>query len=129
MLGVRNNELEARWYAFGAFSPINRLHSTCSPFAGKEPWNFPRETREAMVKMLRLRAELLPYVYTMNYRAAFDGRPIIEPMYWQSPEVGMAYEIPNEYRFGSELIVSPIVSPNDAAALRGCAGVLSLIHI
>lgn len=43
MLGVRNNELEARWYAFGAFSPINRLHSTCSPFAGKEPWNFLRK--------------------------------------------------------------------------------------
>ena len=123
MLGVRDNELEARWYAFGAFSPINRLHSTCSPFAGKEPWNFPKETCETMVKMLRLRAELLPYVYTMNYRASFEGRPIIEPMYWQSPEVGMAYEIPNEYRFGSELIVAPITSPNDSAALRGCAGV------
>lgn len=123
MLGVRNDELEARWYAFGAFSPINRLHSSCSPFAGKEPWNFPAETREAMVTMLRLRAQLLPYVYTMNYRAAFEGRPIIEPMYWQSPEVGMAYEMRNEYRFGSELIVSPIVSPNDPATLRGYAGV------
>ena len=123
MLGVRDNELEARWYELGVFSPINRLHSTCSPFAGKEPWNFPQETREAMVKMLRLRAELLPYVYTMNYRAAFENRPIVEPMYWQSPEVGIAYEMRDEYRFGSELIVSPIVSSNDAAALRGSAGV------
>lgn len=123
MLGVRDNELEARWYALGAFSPINRLHSSCSPFAGKEPWNFPRETRDAMVKMLRLRASLLPYLYTMNYRAAFENRPIVEPMYWQSPEVGAAYEMPQEYRFGSELIVAPVVSKNDDAVTRGCAGV------
>lgn len=123
MLGVRDNELEARWYALGAFSPINRLHSSCSPFAGKEPWNFPRETRDAMVKMLRLRASLLPYLYTMNYRASFENMPIVEPMYWQSPEVGAAYEMPQEYRFGSELIVSPIVSKNDDATTKGCAGV------
>lgn len=123
MLGVRDNELEARWYALGAFSPINRLHSSCSPFAGKEPWNFARETRDAMVKMLRLRASLLPYLYTMNYRASFENRPIVEPMYWQSPEVGAAYEMPQEYRFGSELIVSPIVSKNDDATTKGCAGV------
>lgn len=123
MLGVRDNELEARWYALGAFSPINRLHSSCSPFAGKEPWNFPRETRDAMVKMLRLRASLLPYLYTMNYRASFEDMPIVEPMYWQSPEVGAAYEMLQEYRFGSELIVSPIVSKNDDATTKGCVGV------
>lgn len=123
MLGVRCDELEARWYAFGAFSPINRLHSSCSPFAGKEPWNFPAETRNAMVKMLRLRAQLLPYLYTMNYRAAVDGRPIVEPMYWQSPETLAAYEMPNEYRFGSQLVVAPIVSKGCAQVERGCTAV------
>ena len=40
MFGYRNEELEARWYQLGAFSPINRLHSSNSPFSGKEPWNF-----------------------------------------------------------------------------------------
>lgn len=123
MLGVRSNDLEARWYALGIFSPINRLHSTCSPFAGKEPWNFPGETRQAMVKMLRLRAELLPYLYTMNYRAYEQGRPLVEPMYWQSPETAAAYQMREEFRFGSELVVAPIVEPNDAQCARGCANV------
>ncbi len=40
MFGYRDEELEVRWYQLGAFSPINRLHSTDSPFNGKEPWNF-----------------------------------------------------------------------------------------
>ena len=43
MFGYRNEELEARWYQLGAFSPINRLHSSNSPFSGKEPWNFNRD--------------------------------------------------------------------------------------
>ncbi len=43
MCGYRNEHLEARWYQLGAFSPINRLHSSNSQFMGKEPWNFSRK--------------------------------------------------------------------------------------
>lgn len=111
MLGNRDEELEARWYQLGAFSPINRLHSSDSPFNGKEPWNFRLEVRTSMESSLRLRQELLPYLYTMNWRAALDGRPIVEPMYWQSPEDEEAYRVDDEFRFGTELIVSPIVRP------------------
>lgn len=114
MLGVRDDELEARWYQFGAFSPINRLHSSSSRFSGKEPWRYPSETREAMEFALRLRHALLPYLYTMNYRASEQGRPLVEPMYWQSPEVMESYSVANEYRFGSELIVAPITEPRDS---------------
>lgn len=114
MLGVRDDELEARWYQFGAFSPINRLHSSSSRFSGKEPWRYPSETREVMESALRLRHALLPYLYTMNYRASEQGRPLVEPMYWQSPEVMESYSVANEYRFGSELIVAPITEPRDS---------------
>lgn len=81
MCGYRNEHLEARWYQLGTFSPINRLHSSSSPFTGKEPWNFSGDVHAAMVASLRLRHMLLPYLYTMNYRAALDGRPLVEPMY------------------------------------------------
>ena len=74
MFGYRNEELEARWYQLGAFSPINRLHSSNSPFSGKEPWNFNRDVSAAMVDALRLRHAMMPYLYTMNYRAAEAGR-------------------------------------------------------
>ena len=113
MFGYRDEELEARWYQLGAFSPINRLHSTDSPFNGKEPWNFHTETRDAMTAALRLRHEMLPYLYTMNWRAAAEGRPLVEPMYWQSPDNATAYEMEQEFRFGTELVVTPITSPID----------------
>ncbi|KAB7789141.1 glycoside hydrolase family 31 protein [Bifidobacterium cebidarum] len=113
MFGYRDEELEARWYQLGAFSPINRLHSTDSPFNGKEPWNFHPETEVAMDMALRLRHMLLPYLYTMNWRAAAEGRPLVEPMYWQSPENANAYGVEQEFRFGTELIVAPIVTPSD----------------
>ena len=121
MFGYRDEELEVRWYQLGAFSPINRLHSSNSPFSGKEPWNFNRDVSAAMVDALRLRHAMMPYLYTMNYRAAEAGRPLVEPMYWQNPDTPDAYEVPDEFRFGTELVVAPIVSPDDAAACRGRA--------
>ena len=123
MFGYRDEELEARWYQLGAFSPINRLHSSCSPFSGKEPWNFHEPVRSAMVDVLRLRQALMPYLYTMNWRAAVDGDPIVEPMYWEAPNVGESYEIRDEFRFGTELVVSPVVDPMDKASLRAKADV------
>ena len=118
MFGYRDEELEARWYQLGAFSPINRLHSSCSPFSGKEPWNFHEPVRSAMVDVLRLRQALMPYLYTMNWRAA---DPIVEPMYWANPNLGESYEVPDEFRFGTELVVAPVVDPMDKASMRGKA--------
>lgn len=45
MMGYRDEELEVRWYQYGVFSPINRLHSSNSRFSGKEPWKFSMEAR------------------------------------------------------------------------------------
>ncbi|WEV58913.1 alpha-glucosidase [Bifidobacterium sp. ESL0728] len=111
MGGYRDEELEARWYQLGTFSPITRLHSTASPFNGKEPWNFHTETRLAMTKALRLRQQLIPYLYSMNWRAHDEGRPLVEPMYWQASEIEDAYHVPDEFRFGTQLVVAPIVTP------------------
>ena len=118
MFGYRDEELEARWYQLGAFSPINRLHSTDSPFNGKEPWNFEPPIRGTMDDSLRLRHALLPYLYTMNWRSAVQGRPLVEPMYWFDADNDMAYEVPNEFMFGTEMLVAPITEPMDAELRR-----------
>lgn len=116
MMGVRDDELMARWVQYGVFSPINRLHSTDNPFNGKEPWRFDRITRSVMEQFLRLRHALVPYLYTMNRRAHVDDQPLIQPLYYKEPERDEAYEVPNEYYFGSQLLVSPITDPQDPAA-------------
>ena len=110
MLGYKNDEMEARWYQFGVFSPINRLHSSSSEFNGKEPWRFKKEVHDTMCEFLRLRHRLLPYLYTMNHRAWAEGEPICQPLYYAYPENWDAYGRKNEYFFGSELIAAPVTT-------------------
>lgn len=111
MRGYKDDELQARWTQLGVFSPIMRLHSTSSVFNGKEPWNFKKETEEVMREFLRLRHRLLPYLYTMNYRAFKMDEPLVMPMYYRNPEEEEAYGVSNQYYFGSEMIVAPVTSP------------------
>ncbi|NUU15902.1 glycoside hydrolase [Cellulomonas humilata] len=113
MFGGKDDELATRWLQLGVFSPILRLHSGSNPFTAKEPWTFEPAARAVMTEHLRLRHRLLPYLHTMNHRAAAQGRPLVEPMYHAWPSEPEAYDQPNQYLFGSELVVAPLTSPAD----------------
>ncbi len=109
--GYRDADLELRWVQLGVFSPINRLHSTCNEIVRKEPWTFSKETEKIMGDWLRLRHRLFPYLYTMNYRNHTELVPLVQPMYYYYPKCDAAYNMKNQYFFGSELMVAPITSP------------------
>ncbi|NJP40288.1 alpha-xylosidase [Oscillospiraceae bacterium HV4-5-C5C] len=111
MRGVRDNELTTRWVQLGAFSPILRLHSSRSPFIHKEPWEYPEPYRQIITRYLQLRQRLIPYLYSMNYRAAAKGQPLIQPLYYSEPECPEAYDQPNEYYFGSAFLAGPVTCP------------------
>ena len=111
MNGYRDNELETRWVQLGVFSPINRLHSAQNEFNSKEPWRFPVQARQIMDRFLRLRHEMIPYLYTMNYRCWHDSKTLIEPLYYEYPESQESYRCKNGYFFGSELLVFPVTTP------------------
>ncbi len=113
MWGYRDSELTARWFQLGVFSPINRLHSTNSTFATKEPWHFDAVNGGVMADFLRLRHRLLPYLYTMNERAHVAGEPLVRPLYYADarPETFVASR--NAFLFGTELLVAAITSPAD----------------
>ncbi len=117
MFGYRDNELVTRWYQFGAFSPINRLHSSLSLFMGKEPWTYPDEHAAVMVDYLRLRHRLVPYLYTMNERAHRLNESLCRPLYQEDPTGDVFnpnnFGSRNSYFFGTELLVLPITSPAD----------------
>lgn len=117
--GHRDEELATRWLQLGVFSPIMRLHSSDNPFITKEPWTFGPEVRTIMNNFLRLRYRLMPYLYSMNVRSAQRSEPIVQPLYWHHPEVKAAYQLRNEYFFGSELLAIPITSPSDALTRLG----------
>lgn len=113
MDGIRDDELMVRWVQYGVFSPIMRLHSSCNMFSGKEPWNYCPEEENIMKNFLRLRHMLIPYLYTINYHAFRDGKPLIQPLYYHFPERGEAYEMRNEYFFGDSLLVQPVTQQMD----------------
>jgi alpha-glucosidase (family GH31 glycosyl hydrolase) len=111
--GVKDAELATRWYQLGAFSPINRLHSTSSPFGSKEPWRFGPEAQRVMTRFLRLRHQLVPYLYSAMWGSHTDGVGVVRPMYHGYPWADQAYRVPNQYLFGPDLLVAPITTPAD----------------
>ncbi|MFB6189632.1 MAG: TIM-barrel domain-containing protein [Halapricum sp.] len=106
-------ELYARWTQFGAFSPINRIHTSKMPYVDKRPWQYGGDVADALEEALTRRHELVPYLYTMVWRNHDRGDPLIQPLYYHHPEEDAAYNRPNEYYFGSELLVAPHTSPRD----------------
>ncbi|SEM30937.1 protein of unknown function [Butyrivibrio sp. ob235] len=113
MHGEEDTERTCRWIQFGVFSPIMRLHSSCNPFFFKEPWNLPQPMRSVVGDFMRLRHRMIPYLYTANYNAYKNDEPLMQPLYYGSPENEKAYRSRNGYYFGSELAVYPITSPLD----------------
>lgn len=108
--GRRDDELYARWVQFGQYSPIMRLHSTKDEFMGKEPWKYSFAAKEAATNAMRQRHSMIPYIYSMNRRTNKDAIALCEPVYYSYPEKKEAYEIKNEYFFGSELLVVPVTT-------------------
>ena len=107
-MGFTDDEMYIRWCQYGTFSPINRLHSTRNELQVKEPWKHSQQACRIVSDFLRLRHALIPYIYTENYRAHTTGRALCEPMYFDYGMKKGAYTVPNEYTFGTQLIVSPI---------------------
>ena len=119
MGGGRDDELTVRWIQFGVFSPIFRLHSSNDTFSGREPWNYNRRAELIITDFMRLRHRLFPYLYTMCYRNCHELIPLMRPMYHTHPEVRGAYEVPNQYWFGSEMIAAPITEREEPVSGLG----------
>ena len=116
--GAKDDELATRWFQLGVFSPVNRLHSSASPFNSKEPWRFGREAERIMTRYLRLRHQLVPYLYTAMWASHSDGTAPVRPMYHAHPTAPEAYAVPNQYLFGADLLVAPVTRPVDPATLH-----------
>ena len=111
MPGTVDPELYTRWVQWGAFSPILRTHTTRNANAERRIWAYPYGNFDAMRKAFLLRYELLPYLYTASRIAYDSGVSIVHPLYYEFPEAEEAYQFGDEYFFGDDIVVAPIVSP------------------
>ncbi len=109
--GTVSPELYTRWVQWGAMSPILRTHTTRNADAERRIWAYPYPYAKAMRDAFLLRYKLLPYIYTASRNAYDTGVSMIHPLYYEYPDANEAYEFGDEYFFGNDLIVAPVVDP------------------
>lgn len=108
--GGRDGELLARWTQFAAFSAAMRLHSMNDPKLDKRPWSYPKEIEDSMRISFHLRSRLFPYTYSSVWRTHEDSLPLVRPLYLEYPDDDRSYRHPQEYLYGDDILVAPIVS-------------------
>jgi Glycosyl hydrolases family 31 TIM-barrel domain/Glycosyl hydrolase family 31 C-terminal domain/Domain of unknown function (DUF5110) len=109
--GTVSPELYTRWVQWGAMSPILRTHTTRNADAERRIWAYPYPCAKAMRDAFLLRYRLLPYIYTAARNSYDTGVSMIHPLYYEYPDINEAYGFGDEYFFGNDLIVAPVVSP------------------
>ena len=107
-------ELYLRWVQFGVFSPIFRFHSTNRPALDRRPWSKPEHIYHATREAMQLRHALIPYIYSMAWRAHKTGISLVTPMYYDNMDSAAAFEAKAQYFFGSELLAAPVLKPVNA---------------
>ena len=114
-------ELIVRWFQFGLFSPVMRLHGSRNrhyePAPGiKEPsgdpnelWSFGERNFEILKKLVLIRERLRPYILRQTDTASEKGYPVMRPMFFEYPEDEICYTLDSQYMFGDDIIFAPIV--------------------
>lgn len=111
--GYENGELYIRYIQLGCFTPIFRISVDKGRYYKREPWKWDKNTHAIVKDYMRLRHKLIPYIYSESYRYHNEGLPIVTPLYHKQKELYYDPYYKNEYHFGSEFIISPLVSPKD----------------
>ncbi len=116
--GIEDSELYLRSVELATFSPIFRFSAKHGHYFKREPWRWDIKTLNIVRDYCNLRHRLIPYLYAEGYKYHKTGLPLIQPLYYQNPEV---YDEPlykNEYYFGGELFVAPITVKKDIVMNR-----------
>jgi alpha-D-xyloside xylohydrolase len=101
-------ELFVRWFQFGAFTPMFRVHGT-GP--AKEIWRFDEPAQQILRRYVELRYRLLPYIYATSWRVTDQGYTMMRPLEMDFAADPRARGISDQYLFGQDLLVSPVVQP------------------
>ena len=106
-----SGELYARWIQLGVFHPFCRTHSS-GDHGDQEPWAFDEEVIDITRKFVNLRYQLLPYLYTMFWQYIEEGIPMLKPLVYYDQEDIQTHYRNDEFVFGNQILVCPILEPN-----------------
>lgn len=116
-------ELIVRWFQFGLFCPIMRLHGTRlnqSYYVDEAPdvmvkgggyneiWHFGDENYPVLKKLIETRERMRPYTLAIAKEASENGSPMMRPMFYEFPQDKKCYELWDQYMFGGDILFAPI---------------------
>ena len=104
-------ELFTRWFQFGAFCPMFRVHGTNH---AKEMWRFPEATQPILEKFDRLRYHLLPYIYSVSWMVTDRDYTMMRPLVMDFRADSKVWNIPDQYMFGPAIMACPVTEPGAA---------------
>ena len=102
-------ELFTRWFQFGTFSPIMRIHGKGERALFSKNWD--ENTRAILIKYDDLRYRMLPYVYSLAHKVTADNYTIMRSLAFDFRNDKNVYSIPDEYMFGPAFLVNPVTEP------------------
>lgn len=113
-----------RWFQYGVFCPVFRLHGDRSPMqkpigtsgggqchsgAANEVWSYGEEAYEIFKSYLHLRERLRPYIQELMVQAHQKGTPPMRPLFYDFPEDKKTWDVDDQYMFGPDILVAPIL--------------------
>jgi alpha-D-xyloside xylohydrolase len=103
------HELLIRWFQFGAFCPIFRIHGYQSK---TEMWNYGPEVEKILTQYDDLRYRLIPYIYSIAWGVTSRGETVMQALPFVYPNDLAVREIDDEFLFGDSLLVNPVTQKN-----------------
>ena len=116
-------ELFARWFEWGAFLPVMRLHgdreprqpqygqtggAACRSGAPNEIWSYGEEVFEICKKYISLRESMREYIRGIMQESHEKGSPIMRTLFYEFPEDETSWTVEDEYMFGDKYLVAPV---------------------
>jgi alpha-D-xyloside xylohydrolase len=98
-------ELYVRWFEYGAFQPNFRSHGSRPE---NEVWSYGKQAEPILEKYLRLRYELMPYLYSLGYLTHQTGAPFMRGLFMDFGNDPKVADIGDEYMFGPAILVAPV---------------------
>jgi alpha-D-xyloside xylohydrolase len=110
-------ELMIRWFQYGVFCPLFRLHGDREPRTPtshaqtggpNEVWSFGEQAYEIISAQLHLRERLRPYIHRHMEVASAEGIPPMRPLFVDHPDDEAAWDVEDEFMFGDSILVAPV---------------------
>jgi len=103
-----NRELFTRWFQFGTFSPVFRIHGKGERAIFSDNWDAP--TKAILLKYDNLRYRLLPYIYSLSWKVTSEGYTIMRSLGFDFRNDEGIKNIPDQYMFGPSILVNPVTA-------------------